>query len=153
MLFNAQDGTLQKFQTALSDIWDVNSDDEAYKQSPDGRSLLFFQGMAWNLVNIADVSFELDGRAGGKNRSLIAIQEQWKSRQSPRAYQEGIRRRSEFKSAENLGDRGKPSYTEATRPRLVGNDIHSKEFEQHGCSSQTMRSESEAVLPVDFASC
>ena len=80
VLLSAQNGTLQKFQAALSDIWDIHLNDDAYKQSTDARSLLFFQEMALNLVNIADFSVGLDGSGGGKKRSLIAIQEQWKSR-------------------------------------------------------------------------
>src|SRR5256885_612927 len=75
ILFDAENGELDAFRTAITDIWSVNLEDCPRQIGPDAESMEYFQHMALNLISRAREAFrstDLD------QEGLLSIQLKWR---------------------------------------------------------------------------
>jgi hypothetical protein len=77
MLFTSDDGSLQEFRNAILAIWEVELDVAQKMGPPDAESLLQFQHLALNLIDL-DL-FTLGTSEGLTSGGLISSQQRWRS--------------------------------------------------------------------------
>lgn len=77
ILFDAENGELDTFRSAIRDIWFINLEDYPRQIAPDAESMEFFQHMALNLISRAREAFHFaDLDQGG----LLSIQSRWRQK-------------------------------------------------------------------------
>jgi hypothetical protein len=75
ILFDAENGELEAFRTAIRDIWFINLEDYPRQIAPDAESMEIFQHMTLNLISRAREAFHF---ADLDQDGLLSVQSRWR---------------------------------------------------------------------------